>query len=67
MSLDILLVLRNIPMHTNEGETMFNGWISLRVKDPKRVAAWYTEHRILRLVGGREDIGTQALGSCPNQ
>jgi catechol 2,3-dioxygenase-like lactoylglutathione lyase family enzyme len=42
---------------------MFNGWVSLRVKDPKRVAAWYTDHRILELLGGREDIGTQALGS----
>ncbi|HYZ75036.1 MAG TPA: VOC family protein [Chthoniobacterales bacterium] len=42
---------------------MFNGWISLRVKDPKRVAEWYTENRILELVGAREDIGTKALGS----
>lgn len=42
---------------------MFNGWISLRVKDPKRVAAWYTDHNMLELVGGSEDIGTQALGT----
>jgi catechol 2,3-dioxygenase-like lactoylglutathione lyase family enzyme len=42
---------------------MLNGWISLRVKEPKRVAAWYTDHKMLELVGGREDIGTQALGS----
>ncbi|HYY30511.1 MAG TPA: VOC family protein [Chthoniobacterales bacterium] len=42
---------------------MFNGFISLRVKDPKRVAEWYTKHRILELMGGREDIGSQALGS----
>jgi hypothetical protein len=42
---------------------MFNGWISLRVKDPKRVAAWYTDHRIMERIGSREDIGTQALGS----
>jgi catechol 2,3-dioxygenase-like lactoylglutathione lyase family enzyme len=42
---------------------MLNGWISLRVKDPKRVAAWYTDHKMLELVGSREDIGTKALGS----
>jgi hypothetical protein len=42
---------------------MFNGWISLRVKDPKRVAAWYRDHNMLELVGGSEDIGTQALGT----
>jgi hypothetical protein len=42
---------------------MFNGWISLRVKDPKQVAAWYTDHRLLEQIGSREDIGTQALGS----
>jgi hypothetical protein len=34
-----------------------------RVKDPKRVAAWYTDHKMLELVGSREDIGTKALGS----
>jgi catechol 2,3-dioxygenase-like lactoylglutathione lyase family enzyme len=42
---------------------MFNGWISLRVRDPKQVAAWYTDHRIMERIGSREDIGTQALGS----
>jgi hypothetical protein len=49
--------------HKETGDTMFNGFISLRVKDPKRVAEWYTKHRILELMGGREDIGSQALGS----
>jgi hypothetical protein len=42
---------------------MINGWISLRVKDPKHVAAWYTDHHMLELLGGSEDIGTQALGT----
>ncbi|MBV8099987.1 MAG: VOC family protein [Verrucomicrobia bacterium] len=45
---------------------MLNGWISLRVKDPKQVAAWYTDHKMLELVGAREDIGTRALGSREN-
>jgi catechol 2,3-dioxygenase-like lactoylglutathione lyase family enzyme len=40
-----------------------NGWISLRVKDPERVAAWYTDHKMLELFGTREEIGARALGS----
>jgi len=48
---------------SSEGETMLNGWISLRVKDPKRVAAWYTDRKMLELFGAREEIGARALGS----
>ncbi|MBV8214514.1 MAG: VOC family protein [Verrucomicrobia bacterium] len=44
---------------------MFPGWISLRVKDPKEVAQWYSQHLGLEVLGGRHIGGgeTQALGS----
>ncbi|HVX12994.1 MAG TPA: VOC family protein [Pirellulales bacterium] len=42
---------------------MFNGWISLRVQDPKGVSDWYKEHLGMEVLGRREDLGTQMLGS----
>jgi catechol 2,3-dioxygenase-like lactoylglutathione lyase family enzyme len=42
---------------------MFPGWISLRVKDPQSVSEWYTKHLGLVVFGGREDIGSLALGT----
>lgn len=42
---------------------MINGWISLRVADPKSVGEWYHKVVGLEIVGGREDIGSVALGT----
>ncbi len=42
---------------------MLNGWISLRVKDPKAIAEWYREVTGLEMVGARQDIGSIALRS----
>jgi hypothetical protein len=42
---------------------MFNGWISLRVQDPKAISEWYQNMIGLHVIGGRDDIGSFALGS----
>jgi hypothetical protein len=42
---------------------MFNGWISLRVDDPKGASEWYQKHLGLEVLGTREDLGTRMLGS----
>jgi catechol 2,3-dioxygenase-like lactoylglutathione lyase family enzyme len=43
--------------------TMFTGWISLRVKDPKTISVWYKEVTGLEVFAERKDIGAIALGS----
>lgn len=41
---------------------MINGWLSLRVEDPHRVAAWYQKLGF-EIVGERPDAGGIALGT----
>lgn len=41
---------------------MINGWLSLRVEDPKSVSEWY-EKLGFRIVGGRPEIGTVVVGT----
>jgi predicted enzyme related to lactoylglutathione lyase len=45
-----------------EEDTMMEGWLSLRVRNPREVGAWY-ERLGLQIVGGRSDVGTVVIGT----
>ena len=47
---------------TDSEAKMLNGWISLRVKDPRAIGAWYTKVTGMQVVGSRPDMGGIALG-----
>lgn len=41
---------------------MINGWLSLRVEDPKGVSEWYQKLGF-EVVGGRPEVGTIVIGT----
>jgi hypothetical protein len=57
-----IIVFRNADPYAPR--TMFTGWISLRLKDPKAISDWCGEVTGLQVVGARRSValGSQNLG-----
>jgi lactoylglutathione lyase len=47
---------------TEGRSSMIDGWLSLRVEDPKAVGAWY-EKLGFEIVGARADVGSVVVGN----